>query len=455
MKFGSSKRLLLAAAAVLAVLGAGWFYWTKNTAPEPPEIPSDKAEPAVVRSLQAAREQVVNNPYSAAAWGKLGKLLRAYDLIEPALTCFAQAEKLSKGEARWPYLRGEGLVQLGRAAEAVPHLERAVVLGVQNKEELLSPRLRWAEALLASANYLQAEEALLVALEESPDHPSLHLNLGLAAVAHEDFPKARSHFERCLHSPFTQQKAARHLAAVLLRLGDKTGAEQQLRRAQALPADYNWSDPWLMECLRLGAGKDARFRLIEHLEAQGQTREAIEILKELADESGDFRAWLGLGKNLIDVGQLEEAEEALRAALKAVPDNVLATYLLSKLFYARGEQLWAKKSPEAKAAFRSAVAAARAALVHKPDHALAWLIIGLCLERLGEKEEAMAALRQSVACGPDLPDAALHLGKLLTAKGEWREARSLLDHAARMARPDDPRPKAALAELQEKQKKGQ
>jgi tetratricopeptide (TPR) repeat protein len=433
----------------LLIAGLGWWGWRWVTAPAPPEVPLAEADPALAAAIEAARRKVRQQPFSADAWGQLGKLLRAAeDYGEQAGVCFAQAERLDPANPRWPYLRGEGLVTRDPDA-ALPHLRRAVELCAHRDTDNLAPRLRLAEVLLAKGQCEEAETALHSALQSNPDEPSLYLDLGLAAFARDDLEASRAHLLRCQESPFTRQRGCAQLAAVCQRLGDEAAAADFSRRAAALPRDAHWIDPYLAECLQLAVGKSSRFRAIEELETQGHFPEAVRQLRTLVAESADYRAYVALGKDLGQLGDYQGAEEALQTAAWLAPEKTQAYYYLARLSWGQAEQRRRQDSDPARAlaGFRAAADYARQALTRKPDHAMAHMILGLSLKYLGQRVEALASLRTAVTCGPDLAYPHLYLGEMLAEDGQEVEARTHLEQAVRLAPADDPQPRAALERL--------
>jgi tetratricopeptide (TPR) repeat protein len=196
-------------------------------------------------------------------------------------------------------------------------------------------------------------------------------------------------------------------------------------------------------------GKPERFQRVEHLEAQGRLREAVDLLSEMVQSQPDARAYVGLGKDLGQLGDYQAAEQALRTALRLSPESAQAHYQLAKVLWARAEQRWRQGGDRAQAEgwFRTASDEARQALAHSPDHALAHMVLGLCDLRLGRRADGLASLGAAVRCSPDLVEPNLHLGEALAEDGRVDEARGYLEQAARLARPDDPRPRAALARL--------
>src|SRR5437016_2765700 len=72
----------------------GWYVWPRDAGPAPPEIPWEKAEPAVARILREHYQAVREDPRSGHAWGRLGMVLLANGYGPQAYTCLVQAEKL-------------------------------------------------------------------------------------------------------------------------------------------------------------------------------------------------------------------------------------------------------------------------------------------------------------------------------------------------------------------------
>lgn len=440
-----SRRWLLAlvfVAGLAAAAGLGWYGWRRYTAPVPPEIARDQLDPDLLESIETARKKIQRDPYSASHWGDLGRLLRAALLLPEATACFAQAERLDPKNPRWPYLQGESLAK-SDAKAALPHLERAAQLSVNG--DTVAPHLRLAEALLALGRAEEAESHLRRALQIEPDNPSVHYNLGLAALARGDLPAALEQLRKGEHSPFTQRRACIQLAAVYRRMGDLRQADQYSRKADELPNDANWIDPFLGEALDVG--RAARFRQAEQMELRGDHRAAIELAQALIQEHPDYRSYILLAMNFGKLGQLADSEKALRAAIALEPDSFRAYKELSRLLCARGESLRATNPNRARADFEAGAEAARQALARRPNQATSHVTLGLCLRGLGKRKEALAAFRAAVDCGPDVAVAHLHLGEELADAGQIAEARTELERAAQLSPPDDDRARSALEKL--------
>src|SRR5262249_17761875 len=150
-----SRRAVLLTLLALALLGGGgWFAWRRYTTPVPPEVPEGIADPAVARALTEARQEVLDDPHSAAAWGKLGVIFMVPSSRPEADVSFARASELDPTDRRWPYYWGFNL-RRRKPEEAVRHFRRAVELSEENAVET---RLRLAEQLLAVHRNDEAEE---------------------------------------------------------------------------------------------------------------------------------------------------------------------------------------------------------------------------------------------------------------------------------------------------------
>jgi tetratricopeptide (TPR) repeat protein len=440
-----SRRVVLVVVVLMglgAAAGVGWYLWRKAHAPSPPEIAHEGVDPELADAIESARRQVMSDPYSAPAWGDLGKLLRAARIIPQAADCFAQAERLDPKNPRWPYLQGEAF-RLTDVSAAVPPLERAAALAAHADE--VAPHLRLAEVLLALGREGEAETHLRRALELEPSDPSVHYNLGVLALARDDLSESLAHLKRCEHSPFTRKKASIQLAAVYRRMGRADESEKYGRRADALPPDTNWLDPYLGDAPTVG--RPARFKRAEQLEQQKDHRAAAEILDELARERPEYRVYVELARNLGILGDFAASDRALRSAIALEPDRFQAYHDRSRLLWMWAEKDGRTDSARARARYEEAAECAREAIARQPDDASAHISLGLCLRRLGKRPEALTAFGTAAEQSPDLAEAYLNLGETLAEDGQVAKARACLERAVQLASPDDPRPRAALAKL--------
>jgi tetratricopeptide (TPR) repeat protein len=437
---------------LLAAIAAGGAYVWLNRSPPVPEIPLAGQDREVVEKIKTARETVIRTPRSANAWGHLGRVLLANEIyLDIALVCFLEAERLDPEEPRWPYFSG-GLIagEQGKPEEALPKLERAVVLAEASLEPTFTPRLWLAETLVSLGRPEQAAGHFTKVLAAEPNNPRAHFGLGLLAYSRSEWQPCRTHMEACLGSPEARKKACVHLATVCEHLGDKDAADKYAKLAARAPKDFDWSDPYVAQYLNLAVRSRDRFRAVENLEAQGQLGNAASILEVLiAEYKDDYRPHLMMGRIQGQMGQFASAELHLLKARQMASDKIQVHYVLSLVLFRKAEAMLAKEgdSPKVKALFEASAKSARVALTIRPDYGYAHMSLGLALKRLGQRADALAAFREAVHCNPDFADNHLFLGEALADEGDLVAARYHLEQARLLTNPNDPRPKAALDKL--------
>ncbi len=378
-------RRALLGLALLAGLGLAVAWWRRAAPPVPPWVDTDGADTQAIELIDSTRREVVARPRSAAAWGKLGMVLRAHGYAEESSFCFEQAERLDPAEPRWPYYRGLTLV-LTEPAEGLACLRRAVA---RWKGGPLGPRFRLAEVLLEQGELDEAGELLEQAREEAPDHPRGHLLRARLAFARQRWKTVLAEVRGCRDDRHSR-RAARLLAAeAWQRLEEPGRAEQALAEARQLPPDVPWSDPLVAEVEDLVVGRKARLALASNLERQGQVDQAVGVLEQVVEEHPrDGPAWVQLGQALRRLGRFAPAEQALERALEVGPGNVEAWFELGVV------RVFLSKRDQAIEAFREAARL-------KPDHTLAHYNLGLCLKDAGDRATARRAFQQALRCQPD------------------------------------------------------
>jgi tetratricopeptide (TPR) repeat protein len=435
-------------ALLLLVLGAAggvalWQWWRGPT-PQPPEVALDRCEPAVAAAIEAARAEVLREPRSGAAWGKLGRVLLVHDLAEPALPCFVHAERFDPDNPRWPYFRAL-ILQFQDPQAALPALRQAADLCDEHDPGNTAVRLRLAEALAQLGRLDEAIAQFKRVLYLYPDDPRARYGLGLAAAAAGDLESARDCFQGCSASPQARKKAAAELARVLMRLGDRAGAAAAERQGREAPPDRPWTDRYTAENGALTVSRSDQFRLAREMIQRGKSAEGLALLRRLVAQKPDHQSYLELGVTLAWLHDSAGAAAALRQAARLDPSSFRPVHLLNILLLEQAEQSGAQEP------LREAVAFGRQAVALKPDNAFAHVYLGLALQALGQRPEALAAFRTAVRCAPDKADAYLYLAEALAEEGHRGEARRLLELAGRLPlAPDDPRPRQTLERLRKR-----
>jgi len=261
-----------------------------------------------------------------------GLILYEKSDLQNAATAFKNASAQDPADLEAMKMQGASLFRLGKAAEAIPLLEKAsastqqmnvdpqYVLGLcyidtnrfddarrafAAQYEFLpdsAPAYLLEARMLLRRQYLPAaERSTRRALELKPDLPTAHLLLGQIALARNDIPEALSQFrmERDLN-PMSGTVYDR-LGDAYLRGGDYVNAQKSLDRAVLLEPTLNI--PYILLGKVLLEQKDA-------LMATMYLKHAIEI------DTKNYMAHALLGQAYRTLGRKDDALVELRTAAK-------------------------------------------------------------------------------------------------------------------------------------------
>jgi tetratricopeptide (TPR) repeat protein len=412
----------------LGALALGWYAWKWYTAPAPPAVALADADPAVAHAIESARREVRWKPHSAASWGRLGQLLRAHGYVPESNRCFAEAERLDPGDARWPYLHGTGL-QSDDPEAAIEHLRRAAALCGERPD---APRLVLAEVCLQQGRLDEAERYYDQVLADDPGNARARLGLGRLALERGNPRDALAHLEQSSSHTSTQKASRVLLAQAHQRLGDTAAADRERARTLDLPADRPWPDPFQEEVLSLMLGKQARLARLQTLHREGRTAEARELARKLEQDYPDVY-WLVEGRGLIAQGDLTSAERALRKAVELAPGSVDAHFDL-------GSVLFEQRS------YQDAAECFRKVTELEPGYGPAHLRLGRSLDAQGDRAGALRALEAAVQYMPQQAEAHREFGALLAREGRLHEAASQLRQALQL-QPEDAKARELLDQV--------
>src|SRR5262245_34994620 len=421
-------RFLVIGVLTLVVLVLGWQLGSWITAPTPPAVSLADADPAVAKAIDAARREVWWKRRSAAAWGRLGQLLRAHGYMPESNQCFAQAGRLDPGDPRGPYLHGIGL-QSDDPEAAIGHLQRAADLCGAAPD---APRLALAEVCFQLGRLDESDGHFRQVLGGDAGNARAHLGLGRLACERRNPRDALGHLEQSASSPLTQQASRVLLAQAYQQLGDTAAASRERALALGLPGDPPWPDPYQEEVLSLMSGKQARLARLQTLHRQGRAAEARELARQLEKDYPDIY-WLVEGRGQMTRGDFLAAESALRKAIELAPEAVEAHFDLGTVLYEQRS-------------FRAAADCFRTVTELEPGHGPAYLRLARCLVSLEDRAEALRAFQAAVRYGPQQADAHREFGELLAREGRTDEAVTQLRQALQL-QPGDAKAKELLEKI--------
>jgi len=398
----SGTGLWLTVSLILAVFSAvalgTWLCWPPSV-PEPILPDLTGADREVAEAINAALDEVVRQRYSTAARGRLGEVLLAHEFYEEANACFQQAELLDSTEPAWPYLQGLCLLP-GDPEPGIASLERSVQRGGRG---LVGRQLVLAEVLLDQGRLRQGEDLLTQVLQADPSNLRARTALGRLALLRQNWRAGLEYLEACRSDVHTRKRAHSLCAEAWRQLGKMERARAEQRRAEELPQDQPWPDPFLDGLGKLRKGVRARILAANYLVDAGRSQAALELLGEttrIYPES--LEAWTRMGLICAQANKLAAAEAAFQRAIDLRPDVPESWFLL-------GFVQFRKRSPQTAASLREAIRL-------KLDHAHAHFFLGEWLKQQGDRDAAAAEFREALRCRPDHELAASALRELEARK---------------------------------------
>ena len=375
--------------------------------PDPPipAVDTSGMEAPVRTLIDAVTRNLEQNPSSAIAWGRLGRVYHAHELVRPALACYAQAMRLEPDAYQWPYL----------AAHAASEVDKSAALDYFDKARALAPRN--ATVLVAHGNLLAqtarhdaAAEAFLAALE-ADDRPSF-ARVGLARVAlfQGDLARARALLERAAEQSPTDGSIYPLLTRVYAQLGEAESAALAELLAKVHDKPLKPPDPVLGAMTALAANSHALASAGTELAERGDLLAAeAQLRKVLAIRPGTPLDFGILATVLSRQGRHTEAMEFFARGLAGNPDDVV---LLSH----QGLTQMLMGNIEA------AQASLERAATLDPSYTHAQFNLGVLRFGQGRQRDAIALFERTLVLDPGFTDAYLNLGSTYAALEEYEAA---------------------------------
>jgi len=271
------------------------------------------------------------SPRKARPANGVGMAYQAHQQHERALEWFQEAVQLNP-EYNEAYSNIGGiLIQMGRPAEAVPHLERAITLDPENYE---------AFSNLGSAKHHQnlldeAVEYYLKSIRLYPDFEAAHNNLGAVLTQKGDIEGAMRHLNQAIRINPRYTEAHNNLGLAMAKLGREQDAIASFQQALRLNPDYAPAH------LNLG---------IIRLEKQDMDRARDHLQQAVQLNPQSVNALDRLATVFVMQGQYHAAEGILMRLTRLTPDSPTVYYNLACVYALQN------KTKTAVAALKKAVA---------------------------------------------------------------------------------------------------
>ena len=366
-----------------------------------------------IRALHAKRASA---PELAASVGELGRLYHGLQLLQPealyllenALACYGEAQRIDPGDWRWHYLEAFALDARGDLEPAAQRYRTAL----ESTPNRLTVLLRLADVEHRLGRSPAAEALWREALALDPDQPAAHYGLGRMALDAGDAAAAAGALERALELAPTAGRVHHALALARRDLGDRDRAGFHLERANETPAPID--DPLVQGLALLPSGSRATLQRGLLAVQAGALDDAVLLLQRATEEDpSNPAAHRNLALALIDAGRPDQAIAALQALARLDPADAWTQLELGRLFGARSR-------------FDLSLAHLERAVELAPRHKQARVELGLALARGGRPREALRQFETALEIDPFFTEVHNHQAVVLAAMGRPDEGARLL-----------------------------
>ncbi len=386
------------------------------------------------QDLDQAR-QAAHTVSGAAAWARLGDLLRAKPDLTGAAEAYTEAARLAPRDASLQFRKGAVLRDLRRWNEAASSLSAVgddTVYGTLALYNLAycarragdheSEMKAWQRAVDLNREDLYAYRRYVGSLKTTRglDPEKARAAEAVAKRASSQGPPDALPWVRlALVEDMRGDRAAARRAALDAVREDinDVGAQRVLR--ELLASDERVGEAALRQIDEGGAGQSPADRARVKgaiLQAMGRGREAeAEFLRSMDLEKEDARSLVAVASSLRSRGAQDKAIALLSAARNLRPDYRYVHLDLALTLLDAGR-------------VEDAISAGREAIRLAPDNPLGYSIVGATLKDKGDLEKAIQALERAVAIDPmdEIGAPRLLLAKLYGAAGRNEEARAVL-----------------------------
>jgi tetratricopeptide (TPR) repeat protein len=294
-----------------------------------PEIDTEGMEPQVAARFAEVRREVLANPSSAAAWGRLGMAAHAHEIWDAARIAYRHAGDLDRFDERWPYYLGDVLSVAGTDLEAAAEaFERTLAL----RPGYAPAHMRLGRVLGELGRTEQAAAQFERAIERAPELAPARLGLAQMRIAQGELAEAEELLERILASEPRHGQALSALGQVFMRQGRREEARAIAERARD-SALYNlFSDPLMDQVVQQEASSVLLWERAKAFFERGDWEQAargLEIVARLKPSDPEVHHQLGVA--YAQLGRLAEARPHFEQAVALDGTRVVPRVQLARL----------------------------------------------------------------------------------------------------------------------------
>lgn len=353
-------------------------------------------EPQVAKKIQELQQNVLRNPRSAEAWGKLAMNLHAHDFQQESLGYYQKAVSLDPQNFHWTYYAAIACQEIG-SSNAIALFEQSLKI----KHDYAPLRLRYAQALFAGGRFNEASHQFNETLKFNTKSADAYFGLAQIANVSGNQKEVQLNLSKALELNPNLAEAHALLAEIYRETNNQEQFEKEIILSWQLPKKVPPEDPELNDFLIEGVSS----------------------------------YWYELrGRTLLQKGDYDGAIHELQQAVKALPDPRI--YDMLGIAY------------QSQRKYREAIEQHRAALALDPKSAGTMNNLASALAESGKITEAISYLNQAIEVQPDFAYSYLHLAQLQLHVRNCAEALKLANRICAAKNFEDPEWLSVMAAAQ-------
>ncbi len=361
--------------------------------------PTSVASQTISEPIKPAGDQTIAEPAAP-----LGTQTQPMTTVQPQPAAAPQPAK----KRRWPLIAGLGSL-LVLVAVAVTLLLTGFFdgevgpVGGEFKATRTSAQIRAdADAAISSGHFETAIDEFEAALDADPFNRDLYLDLAKANIEFGDLAAAEGAIKSALEVSPQDAWLQEFIGQLYYDMGE-----------------YEKSIQYYELAIEMGGPPDPALRGIANAyQAMGEPDKAIEVLEgSLADTStNNPMGYENLGRQFLDMGEFEKAEEAFRAGLELDPTYTSMWWSLADVYRWQSD-------------FEGAIAVMQAGLEANPQAADLQDGLGWIYRDAGDYENAIIAFEKAIEMNPEHSMSYSGLAELYWEMGKPEDGITLLEDA--------------------------
>jgi tetratricopeptide (TPR) repeat protein len=396
--------------AALTVSILSWLLLWSCAGPVPP-LPALSLEglDADVRdAILTAQKQAVAAPSSGQASGRLGMVLQANSLNQPAMLSYQRAIRLEPKEFAWRYYLALVFQQMSQPEKALDTLAGALHIRSGYDPAVL----RQGDVLFQLARFPESAAAYQSVLAQDPASAEALYGLARVKQAQGDMSAAEDLYRRACQAYPTFGAAYFGLATAGRSLGHEVESAKNFELAKRYTNDHPpVDDPLLGQITELSTGVSRRLEESNQLAKQGKMEEAAQLNEKILERDPEN---LSVLVNLLYLARfltrLDDQIETLYAKAKRIdPENPLVYNYYGVVMVRQGK-------------FKEATVALQKAMELRPDYAEPHKWLGEIMERQNRPSEAIDQYQRALTAEPSDPALQMKLWWILITNDRGREA---------------------------------